>query len=199
MKVVVGLGNPGPNYETTRHNAGFLAIDWMIDEWKAKGPQRSFDAQIASAELYGEKVLLVKPQTFMNNSGKTVGPLLKFYKLEPSDLIVLHDDLDLKPITLRVKSGGGTGGHNGLKSIDAHLGTNAYHRIRIGIGKPNPHQPGPSTIDYVLQPFADAELDILVPLFAKIGAATQVLIRDGVKDAMNQFNGSQSERDQGKE
>src|SRR4051794_16113943 len=138
MKIVVGLGNPGPKYETTRHNVGFLAVDRLIDEWKATGPASKHQGEVYQADVRGEKVLLVKPETFMNLSGRCVAPLMVFFKCKPSDLIVIHDDLDLIPFALRIKTGGGTGGHNGLKSLDESLGAgqNGYHRIRIGIGHP---------------------------------------------------------------
>ena len=138
MKLVAGLGNPGQKYETTRHNAGFLALDHLIEEWSATGPEDISEGLSWRASLCGEKVLLFKPLTFMNHSGRCVAPLLKFYKLGPGDLIVLHDDLDIKSGCMRLKTGGGTGGHNGLKSIDTHLGAELlnYNRVRIGIGRP---------------------------------------------------------------
>src|SRR5687768_5190701 len=122
MKLVVALGNPGPKYETTRHNAGWLALDYLIDEWKATGPVSQNEGEVWQASVGGEKVLCVKPQTYMNVSGKCVAPIFKFYKLQPEDLVVLHDEVDLKSMQLRLKTGGGTGGHNGIKSLDAHLG-----------------------------------------------------------------------------
>lgn len=119
MKIVVGLGNPGPKYETTRHNAGFLAVDFLVDEWKASptSPGATNEGDFWHTTVRGEKVLLVKPDTFMNLSGQCVGPLFKFYKCVPGDLIVIHDDLDLKVNALRIKTGGGTGGHHGLRDL----------------------------------------------------------------------------------
>src|SRR4051812_44310751 len=113
MKIIAGLGNPGPKYETTRHNAGFLAIDRLVDDWKATGPSYNYQGQIWQASVGGEKVILVKPETYMNSSGECIGPLMKFYKCEPTDLVVIYDDLDLKPLQLRMKIGGSAGGHNG--------------------------------------------------------------------------------------
>jgi peptidyl-tRNA hydrolase, PTH1 family len=190
MKLVVGLGNPGPRYETTRHNAGFLAVDRLVDAWKAQGPNDAFEGEVWQASVAGEKVYLIKPQTFMNLSGKTVGPIFKFYKCTPEDLIVIHDDLDLKPLALRIKTGGGTGGHNGLKSIDSHLGSamTGYHRIRIGIGKPAFYNRTQSTVDFVLEQFLDEELSRLDPLLDEVTAATELLIRGEAARAMNQFN-----------
>ncbi|MCM2278063.1 MAG: aminoacyl-tRNA hydrolase [Oligoflexia bacterium] len=189
MKIIAGLGNPGPKYETTRHNAGFLAIDRLVDDWKAKGPARREEAEVYEASVAGEKVLLLKPLTYMNNSGRSIGPLFKFFKLMPEDLIVIHDDLDLKPLTMRLKTGGGTGGHNGLKSIDAHLGSGqtGYHRIRLGIGKPGPGALI-STVDYVLQQFSDNELGELDPLLDDVSRAAEMILRGEIRAAMNRFN-----------
>src|SRR5947209_2000372 len=128
MKLVVGLGNPGPRYETTRHNVGFLALDRLVEAWSAQGPKIQNSSEVFTAKVGGEPVLLVKPQTFMNNSGKGVAPLATFYKCAPTDVIVIHDEVDLKPLQIRIKSGGGSGGHNGLKSMDQFLGSNEYLR-----------------------------------------------------------------------
>ena len=197
MKIIAGLGNPGPKYDTTRHNAGFLAVDRLIDAWRATGPADAYEGEIYQASVAGEKVMLVKPQTFMNNSGDCIAPLMKFYKCGPDDLIVIHDDLDLKPLAMRIKTGGGTGGHNGLKSIDACLGTGStnYHRIRVGIGHPSkivhPSTQGKharSVVDYVLQPFTDAELEELDRLLDELVKAAEMMIRGDVKRAMTEFN-----------
>jgi PTH1 family peptidyl-tRNA hydrolase len=191
MKIIVGLGNPGAQYEATRHNVGFLAVDWLVDVWKARGPDLREQGEVFSATVRSEKVLLVKPQTYMNQSGRTVGPLFKFYKCAPEDLIVIHDDLDLKPLTLRLKTGGGTGGHNGLKSIDAHVGAQAtgYHRARLGIGKPGPLDPPMDTADYVLGQFRDDEWKGLEDLFSKTEKALYLVLDGKMSEAMNQFNG----------
>jgi PTH1 family peptidyl-tRNA hydrolase len=189
MKLIAGLGNPGPKYETTRHNAGFLAIDYLIDEWKASGPSAVGEGESWQASVGGEKVLLVKPLTYMNNSGRCIAPLFKFYKLKPEDLIVIHDELDIKVNTLRIKTGGGTGGHNGLKSIDAGLGAGSlnYHRVRVGIGRPAPGNPI-GVVDYVLQPYLDSELDGLNQLFPRLTQAVERMIRGDVLGAMTEFN-----------
>lgn len=189
MKLIVGLGNPGAQYETTRHNAGFLAVDRLVDVFEARGPVKENQAEIYQAAIGGEKCLLVKPQAFMNNSGKAVGPLFKFYKCEPTDLIVLHDEVDLPSLSMRVKTGGGTGGHNGLRSIDAHIGgaNNGYHRVRIGVGKPE-KTAGPSTSDWVLAPFSDSELESLDRLFDDLVKAVQLLVEGNALKAMNDFN-----------
>jgi PTH1 family peptidyl-tRNA hydrolase len=189
VKLIAGLGNPGLKYETTRHNAGFLAVDYLIDEWKASGPSDVGEGESWQASVGGERVLLVKPLTYMNNSGRCIAPLFKFYKLKPEDLIVIHDDLDLKVNTLRLKTGGGTGGHNGLKSIDASLGAGSlsYHRVRVGIGRPTPGNPI-AVVDYVLQPYLDSELDGLNQLFPRLVDATTRLVGGDAIGAMNEFN-----------
>jgi PTH1 family peptidyl-tRNA hydrolase len=197
MKIVAGLGNPGPKYETTRHNVGFLAIDRLVDDWRASGPDEAYKSLIYTATVGGEKVLLVKPETFMNLSGETIAPMMKFYKCTSDDLIVIHDDLDLKPLGLRVKTGGGTGGHNGLKSIDQCLGSGQtdYHRIRIGIGHPaklvHPSAQGKHArvvVDYVLQNFTDEELNELDPQLDRVTKIAELIIRGEIRQAMTEFN-----------
>jgi PTH1 family peptidyl-tRNA hydrolase len=196
MKIIVGLGNPGPKYETTRHNLGFLAVDHLVDMWKARGPEKDSGAEIFETEFRGERTLLVKPQTFMNNSGKSVGPIFQFYKCTPSDLIVIHDEVDLKPMAIRVKTGGGTGGHNGLKSLDASLGALSlnYHRIRLGVGKPAMFNSQMDTGDWVLGKMSDEELDELPDLFRKVTGAVELILKGEVKRAMNEYNGQNGEK-----
>ena len=190
MKLIVGLGNPGPAYETTRHNAGFLAIDRMVERWNAGPMQDRGGGETWSATVAGEKALLVKPTTFMNLSGRCVGPLFHFYKCAPEDLVVLHDELDLKPLAIRLKTGGGAGGHNGIKSIDESLGSGKtnYHRVRIGIGHPRalglPIQP----VDYVLQPFLDSELEGLDPVLDRIAEAVERIVKGDMLGAMTEYN-----------
>lgn len=190
MKLIIGLGNPGPKYETTRHNVGFLAVDRLIDAWKATGPTEKSHGEVWQAQVGGDKVLLVKPQTFMNASGRCVASLATFYKCEPQDIIVIHDDLDLESMVLRVKTGGGTGGHNGLKSIDECLGSanNGYHRLRIGIGHPNRLSLRIGVADYVLQPLNDDECIELDRLLDKLVKATELLVQGDVRAAMTQYN-----------
>jgi PTH1 family peptidyl-tRNA hydrolase len=186
MKLVVALGNPGPKYELTRHNVGWLALDRLIDDWGAKGPAKKERGEAWEATRFGEKVLLVKPQTFMNLSGQCVGPLFHFYKCTPEDLIVLHDEVDLPPMQLKIKTGGGTAGHNGLKSIDAALGAgkNGYHRVRIGVGK-NPER---ETADHVLGAYSDEELGQLDPVLDRVAQAVDLLLQGKSLEAQNQFN-----------
>ncbi|MEP3439645.1 MAG: aminoacyl-tRNA hydrolase [Hoeflea sp.] len=164
MLLIAGLGNPGPQYARNRHNVGFMAADAIARRHSFSGFSKKFRGEIAEGTLAGEKVLLLKPMTFMNLSGDSVGEAMRFYKLGPADIIVVHDELDLAPGKLKLKTGGGNGGHNGLKSIDAHCGKD-YKRLRIGIGHPghkdrvNPH---------VLGDFAKSDQDWLQPLLDAI-------------------------------
>ncbi|MEX6505757.1 aminoacyl-tRNA hydrolase [Jiella sp. M17.18] len=164
MLLIAGLGNPGSRYAGNRHNIGFMAVDEIARAHNFGPWSKKFSAEIAEGQIGPEKVLLLKPQTFMNESGRSVGEAARFYKLEPDRIVVVHDELDLPPGKLRVKTGGGHGGHNGLRSIDAHLGTKDYRRVRLGIGHPgskekvNPHVLGDfAKVDREwLEPFLDA-------------------------------------------
>jgi PTH1 family peptidyl-tRNA hydrolase len=169
MRLFVGLGNPGAKYARNRHNIGFMALD-RIAEDHGLGPWRArFQAELAEGRLGTERVALLKPQTFMNLSGQSVGEAMRFYKLTPADVVVFHDELDLAPGKLRVKVGGGHAGHNGLRSIHAHIGE-AYGRVRLGIGHPGRKE---AVAGYVLHDFAKADGDWLEDLLRGIsdGAA----------------------------
>lgn len=135
MKILTGLGNPGAKYARNRHNIGFMALDQIASDHGFSPWRNKFQAELSEGRLGGEKVILLKPQTFMNNSGQSVGEALRFHKLTPADLTVFHDELDLAPGKLRLKTGGGHAGHNGLRSIHAHIGPD-YDRVRLGIGHP---------------------------------------------------------------
>jgi PTH1 family peptidyl-tRNA hydrolase len=139
MKLVVGLGNPGPKYERTRHNIGFMAVDEIVRRHGFRAPRDKFHGQLFEGEIGGERVLALKPLTFMNNSGESAAAAARFYKIDPADVIVIYDELDLPLGKIRVKRGGGSAGHNGLRSIDAHLGSQ-YWRVRLGIGHPGLRQ-----------------------------------------------------------
>ena len=169
MKLIVGLGNPGAKYAANRHNIGFMALDRIAADhgfspWRAR-----FQAEVSEGRLGSEKVMLIKPQTFMNLSGQSVGEAMRYLKLTPDDVIVFHDELDLAPGKCRVKLGGGHAGHNGLRSIHQHIGEN-YHRVRLGIGHPG-HKD--RVAGYVLSDFAKADADWLDDLLRGIsdGAA----------------------------
>ncbi len=194
MKIIVGLGNPGPKYETTRHNLGFLALDHLIERWKATGPIVKHQAEIYSAKFKNMNLFCLKSLTFMNLSGRSIAPLFHFYRCSPNDLIVIHDDLDLQSMTLRLKTGGGTGGHNGLRSIDENLGKdmNQYHRVRIGIGRPTASESSQavSAADYVLERLNTEELKAFEALLDPIAGAIEEILQGRVQNAMNQYHRS---------
>ncbi|WP_417675465.1 aminoacyl-tRNA hydrolase [Pseudodonghicola sp.] len=178
MQLFVGLGNPGAQYAHTRHNIGFMAVDRIASDhgfgpWKAK-----FQGQIAEGRLGGDKVMLLKPETFMNLSGQSVGEAMRFYKLTPADVTVFHDELDLAPGKLKLKQGGGHAGHNGLRSIHAHIGED-YRRIRLGIGHPGRKE---AVAGYVLHDFAKAEEEWLDNLLRGLSDGADALARgEGAK------------------
>ena len=147
MKLVVGLGNPGEGYARTRHNVGFLVADRLALALGSPFTVRKFAAELAEGRAGPEKVWIMKPQTYMNHSGEAVGPALHFWKLGLEDLVVVHDDLELEPFRVQLKVGGGHGGHNGLKSLNAHVGSAEYARVRVGVGRPPPMT---DPADYVL-------------------------------------------------
>jgi PTH1 family peptidyl-tRNA hydrolase len=177
MQIWVGLGNPGPRYALHRHNVGFMAVD-VIADMHAFGPvQTKFSGWVQEGRIGAQKILLLKPATFMNESGRSVGEALRFYKLGADALTVFHDELDLAPFKVKVKQGGGHAGHNGLRSIDQHcasLGAPAYRRIRLGIGHPG-HKD--RVTGHVLGPFAKAEEDELAAMLGALGAEAEWLAK----------------------
>ena len=177
MKLFVGLGNPGGQYALNRHNVGFMAIDAIAATHDFPAWRKRFSGLAAEGKLGNESVLLFKPQTFMNDSGRAVGEAVRFYKLALSDVIVFHDELDLAPGKVRVKTGGGVAGHNGLKSLTSHIG-NDYVRVRIGIGHPGAKD---LVTGHVLRDFAKAEHDWLEPLLGAIAAEAPYLA-EGAND-----------------
>ena len=191
MKLIVGLGNPGPQYETTRHNIGFICLDYLASEWGASGPTIKNQAQVFQTKIEGEPVLLIKPQTFMNLSGRSVSPFFQFFKCSPEDLLVIYDEVDIDPLEIRFKRGGSSGGHNGIKSIDESLGSvnTEYHRIRLGVGHPRIFNPKINLADYVLGKIPDREWDQLEPLFQKAEAGIRLILQGKVNEAMNRYHG----------
>ncbi|WP_420962600.1 aminoacyl-tRNA hydrolase [Brucella sp. IR073] len=173
MLLIAGLGNPGPRYAKNRHNIGFMAADEIHRRFSFSPWQKKFQAEIADGIIGGEKAILIKPQTFMNLSGQSVGEAMRFYKLSPADLIVIYDELDLPPAKLRVKTGGGSGGHNGIKSIDAHCGKE-YRRVRLGIGHPGAKE---LVHNYVLGDFAKADSEWLDPLLGALADNADLLVK----------------------
>lgn len=188
MFLVVGLGNPGAEYAETRHNIGFMAADEIHGRYNFSSFKSKFDGLIAEGKIGDEKVYLLKPQTYMNLSGNSVVKAAMFYKILPQNIIVIHDDLDLKIGQLKAKCGGGAGGHNGLKSIDSHITPN-YNRIRVGIGHPDKAKT--EVADYVLGGFSKADAQIINQEMETVAEAVKILIEKGV-DACSNYLGMQS-------
>ena len=185
MKIVVGLGNPGRKYERTRHNAGFMAVDELARGLRFSLTQEKYHALVGKGVVGGADVLLAKPQTYMNESGRSVAAILRYTSATVNDLIVVHDELDLPLGVVRVKGGGGHGGHNGLRSIADQLGTPEFVRVRVGVGRP-PEQW--DAADYVLSPFLASEQAAAAEAVLKAAEAVQTVIADGLTLAMNAFN-----------
>jgi PTH1 family peptidyl-tRNA hydrolase len=182
--LVAGLGNPGREYAATRHNLGFLVCDELAR--RHGGSFRSkFSGELAELRVEGERVALLKPQTYMNESGRSVAAAVRFFKADPGELLVVHDEVDLEPGRLQVRIGGGLAGHNGLRSVAGSLGTPDFLRLRIGIGRPERGDPRP-VADWVLSPFGpDVDVDALV---AHAADAVETLLRDGLDEAQRRFN-----------
>ena len=183
--LVVGLGNPGSKYENTRHNMGFLALDILAEKEKFKFNKLRFKAWTATAELGGEKVLVMKPQTYMNLSGEAVREAAQFYKIPAERVLVIYDDISLPVGKLRVRPSGSAGGHNGIKNIIAHLGTQDFPRVKIGVAAPGD---AGDMIDWVIGVPSQAERKILAQSFEKAIDAAECIIIDGCQKAMNRFN-----------
>lgn len=181
MKLLIGLGNPGAEHARNRHNIGFAAVD-AIAEVHGFGPWRNkFQGQIAEGRLGSEKCLLLKPSTYMNESGRAANEAVRFFKLDLDDVIVLHDEIDLAPAKVRVKTGGGVAGHNGLKSLTRHIG-NEYTRVRIGIGHPGDKS---KVHGHVLKDFSKSEQAWALPLIDAIAASAPLLVKDDAANFMN--------------
>ncbi|WP_415158663.1 aminoacyl-tRNA hydrolase [Maritalea sp.] len=183
MHLLVGLGNPGKKYQAHRHNVGFMAVDAIASRHNLSPYRSKFNAQWVEGTIDGERVILLKPQTFMNDSGTSVGAAAKFFKLAPSDITVLYDELDLAPGKIKVKTGGGNGGHNGIRSMEAHLGKD-FHRVRIGIGHPG-HKD--RVHNHVLSDFAKADNVWLAPLLDAIGENAGLLASGQASSFMNKI------------
>ena len=185
MKVIVGLGNPGREYAQTKHNVGFMLVDALADKLGIFNWQEKFDALIAEGRLGTEKILLVKPQTYMNDSGRAVGPLMNWYKLPPEALIVAHDDMDIPAGTIRIRKKGSAGGHNGIKSVLAHLGDEHFSRVRIGIGRP---LPGWTVINHGLAPFQEEDVPKIKEAIQYLLPAVECIVTEDTDKAMNLYN-----------
>lgn len=185
MKLIVGLGNPGREYARTKHNAGWLLVDALAERLGAGEWRGSEKGLAAEARIGAEKVLLVKPQTYMNNSGECAGPLMRWYGLEPEDVIAAHDDMDLPPGMVRIRRKGSAGGHNGIKSLIAHIGSENFGRVRIGVGRP---LPGQSVIKHVLTPFSEEDLPKIRAAVEYLLPAVECIVSEGYDAAMNKYN-----------
>ena len=203
MKAIIGLGNPGPRYRHTRHNVGWLVLDELARRWRGGTPSKARHAEVLRCALGGEIILLVKPQTFMNDSGKAVRALVEKDGLTPPELLVLYDDIDLAPGRLRVRAGGSSGGHNGIRSIQQHLkqvsrrvsrstddpaapAAPEFPRIKIGLGRP---PAGIDPIDFVLTSFTPDERMAIESAIQRAADAAECWLAHGIELAMNQFNG----------
>jgi peptidyl-tRNA hydrolase, PTH1 family len=194
MLLIAGLGNPGSKYAGNRHNIGFMAADEVVRRHNFSPWQKKFSGLASEGMLDGEKCLVLKPQTFMNDSGRAVGEALRFHKLDIKDLVVMYDELDLFPGKLRVKTGGGSGGHNGIKSIDAHCGKD-YRRVRLGIGHPGAKE---LVLNYVLGDFSKADRQWLDPTLDAIAEAAPLLAKSDDSGFMNKVAVSLGQGDQRK-
>jgi PTH1 family peptidyl-tRNA hydrolase len=184
--LIVGLGNPGRDYRLTRHNIGFMAIDRLAESMQIHMSRVQFSALTGTGVLGDKKIMLVKPQTFMNLSGQAVGALAKFYKVPLERIIVTHDDLDLPLGTVRIRPGGGSAGQKGVASIIERLGTQDFARIRLGIGHPGGAK---DAADYVLSTFSRSEQDVLAQVLDRAVAAAKVFVESDIEKAMNLYNG----------
>ncbi|MBQ7897348.1 MAG: aminoacyl-tRNA hydrolase [Clostridia bacterium] len=184
--IVVGLGNPGSKYENTRHNAGYLTLDTVAEKCSARIDRSKFHSLVGEGTLGGKRVLFMKPETFMNNSGEAVGEASRFYKIAPENVIVISDDISLPVGKIRIRRKGSHGGHNGLKSIEAHLGSNTYPRIKIGVGE-KPH-PDYDLADWVLGKFPKEDAENLKNARENAAAALTLLIEGKTEEAMARFN-----------
>lgn len=187
MRMIVGLGNPGETYQGTRHNVGFQVLDYLAHEHRLSFRESTWQAQTVMADLGGEAVLLVRPETFMNESGRAVSQIAAHYQVAPQDIIVIHDDLDLELARIKVVVNRGAGGHRGILSLLTHLQSGEFVRIRIGIGRPGPGLPISS---YVLTRFRPEEQDALQQQMATVHAAIRLILTKGPLAAMAMVNSS---------
>ncbi|MBI2954162.1 MAG: aminoacyl-tRNA hydrolase [Chloroflexi bacterium] len=184
MKIVVGLGNPGKQYARNRHNVGFACVDLLASRHGLTSSQRRFKALVAEGQIAGQRVLLAKPQTFMNLSGEAVKSILGWYKLSPEDLLVIYDDMDLPLGRIRVRERGSAGGHRGVQSIIDHLKTAEFPRLRIGIARPDDRE----AKEHVLADFTSAERPLIAETLGKAADAVEMILAKGIVAAMNVYN-----------
>ncbi len=184
MKLIVGLGNPGPQYAETRHNVGFLTVERFAKKHGLTSRKMQFNALTITGPYAGDKIVLARPLTYMNESGRAVAPLVRWLKLDLSDLLVVYDELDLPLGRIRVRPAGSSGGHNGMKSVIAHLGSENFARLRIGIGRP----PDGDGINFSLGKFGRDELPVIDAAIERAVAAVEVFFQEGLVATMNKFN-----------
>ena len=182
--LIAGLGNPEAKYDGTRHNAGFAALDYLAGKWGISVSKTKFQGLWGQGEVDGHKVVLLKPLTYMNLSGDSIGPLAGFFKIPADHVIVISDDISLPLGKLRVRGSGSAGGHNGLKNIIAHLGTDAFPRVKVGVGAPV-HD----IVDWVIGPFTASERKVIDGVLDRALGAAECIITDGVSAAQNRYNG----------
>ncbi|MEI3604568.1 aminoacyl-tRNA hydrolase [Pseudogracilibacillus sp. SE30717A] len=185
MKCIVGLGNPGKKYESTRHNIGFIVLDELARRNGFTFDENKYKSDFYVGFIQQEKVLFIKPQTFMNLSGEGVKPLLDFYKIDYTDTLVVYDDLDLPTGKIRLREKGGHGGHNGIRSLIDHLSTREFKRLRIGIGRPQDQTP---VVNYVLQPFSKDDLTQVDGAIEQASRACEAWLTHSFSDVMNEYN-----------
>ena len=184
--IIAGLGNVGTQYERTRHNAGFLAIDYIAERVGVRIDRLKFHALTAEPQIAGARVLLMKPTTLMNNSGVAIGEAASFYKIPPERVLILHDEISFDPGVIRIRRKGSAGGHNGLKSIIAHLSGDSFPRVKIGVGKkPTPEY---DLVSFVLGKFPERDLELMAERFPDILSSAELIIRGDIDTAMNRFS-----------
>lgn len=189
MHCIIGLGNPGPDYAETRHNVGFHVIDILAERHGIRLRRRRLRSEVGQGEIAGRKVLLVKPQTFMNNSGEAAVKVCAYFDLQPQDLLIIYDDLDLPLGILRLRRAGRAGSHKGMRSVVEHLDTEEIPRLRLGIG---PLPPEADAVEFVLSPFPVVEVAVVEQMLARAAEAVEYFLRAGLEAAMNKFNAVQA-------
>ncbi len=185
MYLIVGLGNPEADYDNTRHNMGFHVINKLAKEYGLEMARKKFNSEYETAVIEGEKVILVKPQTFMNASGEAVIEFVNFYKIDLDHVVVIYDDMDIEPSKIRIRKSGSPGSHNGIKSVTHFLNSENFPRVRIGIGKPNDEE---NVIEYVIGAIPEEEKTLLADGIEKAKKAIVELLKNGIDSAMNKFN-----------
>jgi len=197
MFLIVGLGNPGDKYRGTRHNVGFEVVELLAEQARTTFSERKFKSRLARARIGDSDCWLQAPQTYMNLSGEAVGPALGFYKLSTAQVVVVHDDLDIELGRLKLKQGGGHGGHNGLRSLISHLPDANFIRVRIGIGRPPPG--GPPADSFVLTRFSKEDRATIDEAVTRAASAVETIVRDGVRRAMTEFNRTEAKQAEDRE